>query len=86
MRRIVPPSEFSGKEADMMFQDKNNGAWHTMFNICANSLHWLASKLDPLWPGGMDYVKINVILFCVLLPIILLGSLALNLAFLFGLL
>jgi hypothetical protein len=86
MRRIVLPSEFSGKEADMMFQDKNNGAWHTMFNICANSLHWLAGKLDPLWPGGMDYVKINVILFCVLLPIILLGSLALNLAFLLGLL
>jgi hypothetical protein len=34
----------------------------------------------------MDYVKINVILFCVLLPIILLASLALNLAFLLGLL
>ena len=37
-----------------------------------------AAKLDPIWPGGMDYVKINVIVFCVLLPIILVGSLALN--------
>jgi hypothetical protein len=86
MQRMPPSNVYSGKEVGMMFQDKNNGAWHTMFNICANSLHWLAGKLDPLWPGGMDYVKINVILFCVLLPIILLGSLALNLAFLLGLL
>lgn len=70
----------------MMFHDKGNGPWHTAFNLCANLLHWLASKLDPVWPGGMDYVKVNVILFCVLLPIILLASLALNLAFLFGLL
>lgn len=69
----------------MMFQDKGNGLWHTAFNLCANLLHWLASKLDPVWPGGMDYVKVNVILFCVLLPIILLASLALNLVFLLGL-
>jgi hypothetical protein len=32
----------------------------------------------------MDYVKINVILFCVLLPLILAASLGLNLAFLLG--
>lgn len=70
----------------MIFRDKDNGPWHTAFNLCANSLHWLAGKLDPVWPGGMDYVKVNVILFCVLLPIILLASLALNLAFLLGLL
>ncbi len=69
-----------------MFNDKDNGIWHSAFNACANSLHWLASKLDPVWPGGMDYVKINVILFCVILPIVLTVSLGLNLAFLFGLL
>ena len=67
-----------------MFHDKDNGGWHTMFNLCANSLHWLARKLDPVWPGGMDYVKINVILFCFILPVILLGSLGLNLAILLG--
>ena len=69
-----------------MFRDKDNGIWHTVFNLCANSLHWLAGKLDPVWPGGMDYVKINVILFCIILPIILIASIALNVAFLFDLL
>ena len=67
-----------------MFNDKDNGAWHMIFNICANSLHWLAGKLDPIWPGGMDYIKINVILFCIILPIVLCASLALNIAFLLG--
>lgn len=57
-----------------------------MFNACANSLQWLAKKIDPYFPGGMDYVKINVILFCVLLPILFLASLVLNLLFLFGIL
>jgi len=60
--------------------------WHTAFDLCANSLAWLAGKLDSIWPGGMDYVKINVILFCFVLPIVLAASLAFNLAFLFGLL
>jgi len=69
-----------------MFTDNGNGAWHTAFNLCANFLHWLAGKLDPVWPGGMDYVKINVIGFCIILPIVLIASLALNLAFMLGLL
>lgn len=69
-----------------MFHDKDNGPWHAMFNACANSLQWLAKKMDPYFPGGMDYVKINVILFCVLLPILILASLVLNLLFLFGIL
>ena len=69
-----------------MFKDNENGIWHAAFNACANFLQWLASKLDPITPGGMDYVKINVILFCIVLPIVLLASLALNIAFLFGLL
>ena len=67
-----------------MFHDKDNGIWHEVFNFCANFLHWLASKLDPVCPGGMDYVKINVIGFCIILPIILASSLGLNLAFLLG--
>jgi hypothetical protein len=65
---------------------KDNHPWHTAFDLCANSLHWLAARLDPVWPGGIDYVKINVILFCIILPIVMTASLALNLAFLFGLL
>lgn len=69
-----------------MFNDNNNGPWHAMFNLCANSLQSLAKKLDPYTPGGMDYVKINVILFCIVLPILFLASLVLNLLFLFGIL
>lgn len=69
-----------------MFHDQGNGIWHDVFNACANTLMWLAKKLDPIWPGGMDYVKINVILFCVILPVILLASLGLNLAFVLGIL
>jgi len=49
-----------------------------VFDLCVLFLALLANALDPIWPGGMDYVKINVILFCILLPIILVGSLALN--------
>jgi len=49
-----------------------------VFCACVSLLERAAKTLDPIWPGGMDYVKINVILFCVLLPIILVGSLALN--------
>ena len=48
------------------------------FCACVDFLEWAAKKLDPITPGGMDYVKINVILFCVLLPIILLVSIGLN--------
>lgn len=69
-----------------MFDDKDNGVWHAVFNLCSNSLYWAAGKLDPIWPGGMDYVKINVILFCILLPIVLVASLGLNILFLLGIL
>lgn len=69
-----------------MFHDQENGVWHAAFNRCANFLQAAAKALDPIWPGGMDYVKINVILFCIVLPILFIASLALNLAFLFGLL
>ena len=49
-----------------------------VFCQCVTLLQKSAALLDPVWPGGMDYVKINVILFSVMLPIILFGSLALN--------
>ena len=49
-----------------------------MFDLCVAFLVWAAKKLDPIWPGGMDYTKINVILFCIVLPAVLVGSLALN--------
>jgi hypothetical protein len=52
----------------MMFNDQDSGIWHTLFNACANSLHWMAKRRDPYWPGGMDYGKLNVILFCLILP------------------
>jgi hypothetical protein len=67
-----------------MFHDKDNGIWHAIFNLCANFLQYLAKILDPICPGGMDYVKVNVILFCIILPIILIASLVLNLLFLFN--
>jgi hypothetical protein len=47
-------------------------------------MSWAAGKLDPFWPGGMNYVKINVILFCIILPVDLLASLTLNLPFILG--
>ena len=49
-----------------------------VFCLCVTLLERSAAILNPVWPGGMDYVKINVIVFCVLLPIILVGSLTLN--------
>jgi hypothetical protein len=67
-----------------MFKDTQHGIWHSAFNLCANSLSTTAKWLDPIWPGGMDYVKINVILFCIVLPILFAASLGLNIAFLIG--
>ena len=52
--------------------------WHQTFDFCVRLLEWGAAKLAPIWPGGMDYIKINVILFCILLPIILIASIGLN--------
>ena len=57
---------------------RNPNLWQWVFDLCVVFLVWAAKKLDPVWPGGMSYVKINVILFCIVLPIILVGSLALN--------
>jgi hypothetical protein len=52
--------------------------WHKIFDACVVLLEEASSRLDPYWPGGMDYVKINVILFCIVLPIVFGLSLALN--------
>lgn len=57
-----------------------------MFDACANGMSWLAELLDPWFPGGMNYEKINVIICCGLIPAVLLASLGLNAAFLLGLL
>jgi len=60
--------------------------WHNIFDACVISLEEAARKLDPYWPGGMDYCKINVILFCIILPIVLGLSLVLNAYLLFRIL
>jgi hypothetical protein len=60
-------------------------AWTLTFQICVNLLEWGAKVLDPIWPGGMDYVKINVIIFCILLPVILAVSIGLNVLWALGL-
>ena len=74
MRKKIPMKELKAITAKVVKDD----AWKWVFDLCVLFLAWLALTLDPVVPGGMDYIKINVILFCVLLPVILIGSLALN--------
>lgn len=50
----------------------------TVFSLCVQVLEWGAQKADPIWPGGMDYEKINVLIFCVLLPVVLFVSIGMN--------
>jgi len=58
---------------------KNNcQKYHKAFDLCVDALEFAAKKLDPIWPGGMDYLKINVLIFCVLGPIIFAASVGLN--------
>jgi len=63
---------------------KENELWAHVFGACVWILDESAKVLNPHWPGGMNYVKINVILFCIILPIVLGLSLGLNLLWLFG--
>ena len=56
--------------------------WDDVFSWCVRLLENWAKKLDPWWPSGMNYVKINIILFCIILPIVLVLSLGLNLVWL----
>jgi hypothetical protein len=48
------------------------------FEVCVQALMVVAEKLDPIWPGGMDYKKINVLIFCVAGPALFAASVALN--------
>ena len=48
------------------------------FEVCVQALMVVAEKLDPIWPGGMDYKKINVLIFCVAGPALFAASIALN--------
>lgn len=63
-------------------QSVEDGVCKRVFDLCVLFLVLLANALDPIWPGGMDYVKINVILFGIILPVILVGSLTLNIVLL----
>jgi hypothetical protein len=66
-------------------RDKRD-AWERAFDKCATFLQRTAAKIDPHMPGGMDYVKINVIGFCIILPVVLIISLGCNALWLLSLL
>lgn len=57
---------------------KNCEIYRKPFDICVDLLECAAVKLDPYFPGGLDYRKINVLLFCVAGPLVLGASIALN--------
>ena len=59
--------------------------WERSFALCVKLLGRASEKADPWFPGGMDYVKINVIIFCIILPIVLGLSLLGNLVWLLSL-
>ncbi len=58
---------------------KNNCHKYTKaFSLCVDALEFTAKVLDPIWPGGMNYTKINVLLFCIAGPAIFAASVGLN--------
>jgi hypothetical protein len=58
---------------------KNNcQRYRRPFELCVDALEWAAKTINPFWPGGMDYIKINVLIFCVVGPLIFAASVALN--------
>ena len=57
---------------------KNCEKYRKPFELCVDALMIAADKLDPIWPGGMDYKKINVLIFCVAGPAIFAASVGLN--------
>ena len=60
---------------------KNNCHKYTeAFSLCVDALEFAAKKLDPIWPGGrgMNYTKINVLLFRAVGPVIFASSVGLN--------
>ncbi len=48
------------------------------FELCVEGLLIAADRLNPIWPGGMDYKKLNILIFCIAGPAIFAGSVALN--------
>jgi hypothetical protein len=58
----------------------NEKKYHTIFDNCVTLLQWGAEIINPYWK--MDYVKINVILFCFILPAVLAGSIGTNIVLL----
>jgi len=57
---------------------RNCQKYYKAFDLCVDALEFTATKLDPYSPGGLDYRKINVLLFCVAGPAIFAASVGLN--------
>jgi len=60
---------------------KNNcQKYYKAFDLCVDALEFTATKLNPIWPGGrgMDYRKINILIFCVAGPAVFAASVGLN--------
>lgn len=57
---------------------KNCEIYRKPFELCVDALLIAADKLDPIWPGGMDYKKINVLIFCVAGPALFAASVGIN--------
>jgi hypothetical protein len=57
---------------------RNCQKYHKAFDLCVDALEFTATKLDPYFSGGLDYRKINILIFCVAGPIIFASSVGLN--------
>jgi len=57
---------------------KNCEKYRKPFDLCVDALEFTATKLNPYFPGGLDYRKINVLIFCVAGPLVLGASVGLN--------
>ncbi len=58
---------------------KNNcQKYYKAFDLCVDALEFTATKLHPYFPGGLDYRKINVLIFCVAGPAVFAASVGLN--------
>jgi hypothetical protein len=51
--------------------------YHKTFCVCVDALEKMAAKINGWFPSTkMDYTKINVLIFCVIWPLITLGLVA----------
>ena len=58
---------------------KNNcEKYRKPFELCVDVLLITAEKLNQIWPNGMDYKKLNIIIFCLVGPSLFAASIALN--------